>query len=102
MKLEFQSKHPHRSRFLVIEYNSTEDPALIISVLVSLGWEITSRIQKKENILTRIHLSKKGNGLFNSWTTKEHSSLIKEAEKALKTIGFVRIPYRKLTIQDCI
>lgn len=102
MKLEFVSKHPHRSRNLVIMHNKNEDATPIVEAMKAIGWEVVKNSLPPIRGIQEICLSRKGSDIFNSWTTAEHKAFIKEAEKALKTVGHKNVPYRKLTIQDCI
>lgn len=101
MKLEFQSKHPHRTRFLVVAYDKQKDDVNpIVNAMESVGWLPKDCFFGSKT--PEIHFSKPGTDIFNSWTTEEHKLFIKEAEKALKTVGIKNVPYRKLTIQDLI
>lgn len=102
MKLEFLSKHPHRTRSLVITHDKTEDATPIVEAMKTIGWEVGKNPLPHVDGKKEISLSRKGSDIFNSWTTQEHKTFLKEAEKTLKTVGIKNVPYRKLTIQDCI
>jgi hypothetical protein len=100
--LSFQAKPPHKTWALVINHPRDVAPTEIIEVFEAIGWEHSFYAPADHNGMTDTIMSKKGRGVFSSWTPRQNITFMKLAEMALKELGFEDVPRIKLTIHDLI
>lgn len=97
MNLELQSKPPHKSCWLLIEYEPREEPASLVAELQEAGWLLQTRIPASFGGKEVRTYGKVGIGLFGSWTPTEQSARLLEIKTILARHGHENVLYRPLT-----
>ncbi len=103
----FQSKAPHTTRWVAINFNVNERPEQLLAAFEAKGWKTTSAGALSPmfepmpiNDRMQIDLFKDGTGLFGGWTPTEKRKLVKEAKTILVNNGVEEYYDQKLTLAD--
>ena len=105
MKIEFQSKHPHRTLFLNVTHRPDEgdvfrelEHALGLVHWVRDPWEIPPL----PDGTMEIRFCRSGTGIFGGWTDEERIIFEAGVRNTLGPFMSGRVPHRKLRMQDCV
>lgn len=103
VKVEFQSKHPHITCWLHIEYPEHQPPEKLFKALRDIGWTNEGCAPPSPlNGCAEEGFSRKGTGLFGGWTPAERRKFMKDARAALYMQGFQRVAVHKLSFAELI
>ena len=105
MKIEFQSKHPHRTLFLKVTHRPDDgdvfrelEHALGLVQWVRDPWEAPPL----PDGTTESRFCRSGTAVFGGWTDEEMVVFEADVRNVLDRFVEGRVPHRKLTMQDCI
>ena len=101
--LIFKSKTPHNTLFLEVEYPVGNPPQELFAALEAINWKPENWIapQSFEGRQTTT-ISRRGGGLFTSWTTEEQRQFMPEVRSVLRRFNFTRVPHHRLTLADML
>jgi hypothetical protein len=99
----FQSKHPHHTLWLHLEYDEHNEPQALLADLGKIGWT-PSPYPPPSPLFGRATLTvgRGGSGLFGGWTPAEQSAFMRQVRATLKRHGFVGVPHQKLTLAELL
>ncbi len=104
-----QSKAPHTTRWVAINYNVNERPDQLLAAFEASGWKTESAgalaaliAPTPINDRMQIELYKDGTGPFGGWTPAEKRKFVKEAKAVLVGNGIEEYYDQKLTFADLI
>lgn len=103
LQCEFQSKPPHRTSFLVLEFNESHRPGALLKSLSDIGW-VEDGMAPPSPLDGRqeITVSKRGTGLFGGWTETERGLFLAECQTVLERYLHFDVPHRQLTAADLL
>lgn len=102
LELSFQAKVPYRTWGLVMKYPSSAEPTDLINTMELLGWKHAVILPADFEGRLECEMSKKGRGVFGSWTPRQNVLFMRTAVEALKDLGYEDIPMIKLSAKDTI
>ncbi len=118
VRVEFQSKTPHKTMFLKVWADVNNLPQGMFDALAKIGWmvdEVPFATPLPANVcysapyakddttpIVELYFIKGGSGLFRGWTPKEAKKFVPEVRNTLRKFGFIRVGHRKLTLGDCL
>ncbi len=105
VELAFESKAPHTTPWLVIEYPVGEEPTELLTELAKLGWEEDQRFSRLPPLDGRQETfiaPPKGSDLFGGWTLEEARKNMPPVRRLLRKHGFGRVPWNRLTLADLL
>jgi hypothetical protein len=117
IKAEFETKHPHNTNWIRMEYGEYEEPSELIEELKNAGWKQGYKLPPKSEVIfdnngnrvgfaktkyNEVTYSKVGSGIFGMWTPAEKKANMLEARKILKNHGIKKVPVIKLSLQDLL
>ncbi len=107
MKVEFQSKHPHNTVFLFVEYDESELTLYhqLRDYLTVIGMFNVQEQRRVASMKPTSTFSANGSGPFGSWTKAEKKLYMDRFRRILKQpdcLGLSEVPYRKLTLEDLL
>ena len=105
MQLEIQSKHPHTTRWLWVEWEPEKEQDKFL--------ELAAALEEIDFILDLVFPSpvlgfhtrtfyKPGSDLFEGWTVTERKSNLGALRRAFRVLELDPVPSRKLTFRDLI
>src|SRR5262245_25649698 len=104
VELAFESKAPHTTPWLAIEYDVGDEPAELLTELSELGW--------REDDLRRLPvldcrqegplLGPQGSCLFGGWLPHAAKANMPPVRRLLRRYGFDRVPWNRLTLADLL
>jgi len=100
---EMQSKAPHLTKFLRLEYRESEGlPDGLEKSLNDSGW-VRSEFAPPPPLdgVAEVVFVSHGTGLFRGWTKQEAGAKMQALASALKPFG-IKPAVRKLTMGDCL
>lgn len=100
----FESKAPHTTPWLSVEYPVGEEPEELFAKLAEIGWA-QDRFAPAPPIdgIQEVHLvSPKGSDLFGLWTEEEARRYMPEVRRVLRTVGFGKVPWHRLTLAELL
>ena len=101
--LAFESKAPHTTPWLSVEFPVGEDAYELLAKITGLGWrESQPRLRFHEGLEEVILDPPKGSGLFGTWTEEEARQHMPAVRRLLRREGFDRIPWNRLELADVI
>lgn len=101
----FESKVPHKTPWLSIEFPVGEEPAELLSELAQLGWVEDKRFQRVPPLDGRQEVmitAPSGTDLFLLWTDDEAKKYMPPVRRLLRRHSFDRVPWNRLTLADMI
>ena len=101
----FESKSPHTTPWLVLEYDVGQEPRELLEALAAIGWAPDGLAQAPplpdgtyENHLR----GPVGSSLFGGWTDAERSRNLYVCRATLRRFGFRRVPWHHLAHRDLL
>lgn len=103
-KISYQGKPPYNTFSIVIEHQVNCLPEPIVKALERLGWKHSIILPPDEKGYSESIMSKKGRGIFNSWTPRQKDKFMKEANEAMAKLGIDvdQIPIVRLTARELL
>jgi hypothetical protein len=102
----FESKAPHTTPWLSVEWDLNEDdPQDLFDSLAELGWKEDARfagVPPIGDVQETAISPPKGSDLFGGWTEAERRERMPEVRRLLRTKGFDRVPWNRLTLADML
>lgn len=104
MTVAFESKAPHTTPWLSIEYPVGERPADLLIDLAGIGWTENERFTLPPLDGTQeLELSPPtGTAFFGGWTPAEAKRNMPPVRRLLRRYGFDRVPWNRLTLEDLL
>lgn len=105
VRLAFESKAPHTTPWLSIEFDVDDEPTTFLQRLAAEGWEEDERYARVPPLDGRqeIHVGgPAGSGLFGGWKDQEKRRNMRAIRELLRNEGFVDVPWNKLTLADLL
>lgn len=106
VRVEFRSKHPHRTLWLWLEFPQHDDPKGLLDDLATAGWReggsIGAARMSPFKGRQQVEINKRGSGLFGEWLPNERKRFLAEARRILRRHGLVNVRNRKLTLADLL
>lgn len=103
--ITFASKHPHKTKMLLISFMEDNEPKELVDDLAVVGWAEDNGLMplyKMPSLNGRleIQLHTEGSASFGFWTEDEARINMAKARKMLRKHGITGVPHRKLTLAD--
>lgn len=101
----FESKAPHTTPWLSVEYPVGQEPVELFDKLKRIGWEEDTRFLRIPPIngVQEVKVSSpRGSELFGLWTKEEARRYMPEVRRVLRTEGFGKVPWNRLTLADML
>lgn len=101
----FESKFPHTTPWLSIEFDVDEEPSELLSDLRKIDWLEDGRMNRLPPLDGRQEitvLGPTGTGLFNLWTDAERRQHLPVVRRVLRRHGFNNVPWNRLTLADLL
>ena len=102
--LAFESKAPHTTPWLSVEYPVGEAPEELLAQLSTLGWE-DDGLRRAPPIDGRQEvalLPPAGTGLFGGWSEDEARRHMPAIRRVMRQYGYDRVPWNRLELADLI
>jgi hypothetical protein len=101
----FESKAPHTTPWLSIEYPVGEEPEELLANLAELGWKTSTRLRfapPLDGMQEVVIEPPLGTGLFRGWKPEEARKNMPAVRRLLRRHGFDRVPWNRLELADLI
>lgn len=103
--LAFESKAPHKTPWLSIEFDEGSEPVALLAQLEAAGWKEDTRYRRLPPLDGRqeIHvIGPPGTDLFSEWNLQERRTNMRAIRALLREEGFREVPWHKLTLEDLL
>lgn len=105
--LAFESKHPHTTPWLSIEWPVGEEPVELLAKLAELEWVENPLFEARRlpplDGIQEVNLSPpKGSDIFYGWKPAEAKKHMPAVRRLLRQYGFDRVPWNRLELVDLI
>ena len=102
--LAFESKAPHTTPWLSVEYPEGEVPYDLLAALAQIGWveDPLPRAPALDGVMETILEPPDGTDLFGLWTKDEAKRFMPEVRRLLRKQGFDRVPWNRLTLAEML
>lgn len=102
--LAFESKAPHTTPWLSIEYPVGEEPTELFAELAELGWEPDGLAPAPPlDGIQEVYLKPpQGSDLFYGWKPAEAKKHMPAVRRLLRKHGFDRVPWNRLELADLL
>jgi len=102
--LAFESKAPHTTPWLSVEFPVGEEPVSLLTDLSNIGWyereyPRTPPLDGWQEVCLQ---GPRGSGLFKAWTEEEARQHMPAVRRFLRREGFDRIPWNRLELAELI
>lgn len=105
VSLAFESKAPHKTPWLSIEFPVGNEPVELIDELAKIAWvEDKSRIRVPPlDGIQEVQITPpSGTDLFLGWTPAEAKKYMPPVRRLLRRHGFDRVPWNRLELVDML
>jgi hypothetical protein len=92
----FESKAPHTTCLISLDYPEAAPPTDLIQALAEVGFapDGLAGLPPLDG-RAEVQLVKRGSDLFGGWTAEEQTQNMRQARAVLKRFGFARVPHDK-------
>ena len=105
VSLAFESKSPHTTAWLSVEFEVGHPPDDLLESLAEIGWKEDERFNRMPPLDNRqeIHLRPpSGSDLFGGWNDEERQQNMNEIRTFLRKRGFNNVPWHRLTLEELL
>lgn len=104
VSVAFESKAPHTTPWLSVQYPVGEEPTELFAKLAAIGWERDQfpSAPPLDGIQEVNLVPPTGSGLFGGWTEAEARKHMPLVRRVLRTEGFGKVPWNRLTLADLL
>lgn len=104
ISVAFESKAPHTTPWLSVQYPVGEEPVELFAKLAAIGWKQDqfAPAPPLDGIQEIRLVPPKGAGLFFGWTDAEARKHMPLVRRVLRTEGFGKVPWNRLTWDELL
>lgn len=104
VRATFQYRQPDSTHWIVIDWNtnSTDRAQQAMNVLARHGWSPEEDGPQERGWRLEQKLFRPGKGEHGAWTVDEHKMLLALARRALRKVGFAKVPKTQVALADSL
>ena len=101
----FESKNPHTTLWLRVEFPEGQEPEELFAALAKIGWREDTRFARLPALdgVQEVKVSgPKGTELFGAWSAVERRAYMAACRDVLREFEFDGVPHYELTLEELL